>query len=237
MSDEPDLVAAAKVVDAFAGAHLTSRISALESGFAGRRGSDVARLLGEQIVTHELLAAAKVLKKAAGQIHVVIHTVGILLCLPDLLDADERVESLSLGAGNTGRAFDLETNLRVAEFKFINWQGGSETIRQNSLFKDLFLLAEAPTPKRKCLYVLETEHPLKFLQGGRALDSVMSRQPKLWARFCERFGVRFSTVGEYYAVEGSKVELVSIASLLGDRGSSVFVDSGREFDATQLDDR
>ena len=72
-------------------------------------------------------------------------------------------------------AFDLETNLRVAEFKFINWRGGTETIRQNGVFKDYLLLALHPTAKRKHLYLLGTDHAVKFLRGGRALSSVLNR--------------------------------------------------------------
>jgi hypothetical protein len=56
-----------------------------------------------------------------------------------LLDALEiEIERL------TGRSFDLETSDRVAvaEFKFIRWQGGPESIRQNQLFK-LYLLARS----------------------------------------------------------------------------------------------
>jgi hypothetical protein len=74
------------------------------------------------------------------------------------LEPAERVEYLSLGAGNTGKAFDLETDLRVCEFKFINWQGGAEAIRQNALFKDLYLLAEASTAKRKYKTFSGTRH-------------------------------------------------------------------------------
>jgi hypothetical protein len=37
----------------------------------------------------------------------VIHAVGILTALPHILEHDERIETLSLGAGNTGRQFDL----------------------------------------------------------------------------------------------------------------------------------
>jgi hypothetical protein len=32
----------------------------------------------------------------------------------------EQVEKVSLGAGNSGREFDRETNYRVAEFKFVH---------------------------------------------------------------------------------------------------------------------
>ena len=61
------------------------------------------------------------------------------------------VPSLVLGAGNTGREFDLETNYRIAEFKFIHWRGGPDTIRQNSIFKDFFLLADGESANRKYL--------------------------------------------------------------------------------------
>ena len=91
------------------------------------------------------MAAAAEMKRLAGQINVMIHALGILLCLPHILEPKERVEYGSLGAGNTGREFDLETNLRVAEFKFIRWRGGAESIRQNSVFKGYLLLAEHPT--------------------------------------------------------------------------------------------
>ena len=100
------------------------------------------------------------IKRLAGEIHVVIHALGILLCLPHILKTGEIVESVSLGAGNTGKAFDLETNRRIAEFKFIRWQGGAEMIRQNALFKDFYLMAEHSTHKEKYLYVLGTEIPL-----------------------------------------------------------------------------
>jgi hypothetical protein len=115
-----------------------------------------------------------------------------------ILEQGETVEYVSLGAGNTGREFDLETNLRVAEFKFIRWRGGAESIRQNSIFKDYVLLAENPTPKRKYLYLVGTEHALKFLHGGRALSSVLSRNDKLQKMFSERFGSQFSKVRDYY---------------------------------------
>ena len=52
----------------------------------------------------------------AGQVNVVIHALGILISLPYLLEDDEEIQSLSLGAGNTGRRYDLETDRRVAEF-------------------------------------------------------------------------------------------------------------------------
>ena len=87
------------------------------------------------------------IKQLTGQINVMIHALGILLCLPHILGADEIIDYVSLGAGNTGRGFDLETNRRIAEFKFIHWQGGPQSIRRNALFKDFYEMAEYETDK------------------------------------------------------------------------------------------
>lgn len=205
-----DIVAAARTLSAFADSSLTDRIGKLERRFAGRNGAEISALTSEERVGHELLDAAYFFKRLAGQINVMIHTIGILLCLPHLLEPNETIEYLSLGAGNTGKAFDLETDRRIAEFKFIHWQGGSEAIRQNALFKDFYGLAEHATHKRKLLYVLGVDHPLNFLRGGRSLSSVMSRNRKLWTEFRERYGEQFTKVGEYFRSKESEVELVSI---------------------------
>lgn len=210
--NDPDLLAAARALSTFAGAQLTKRIASLEAGFSGKDSSHLTLLLDEAKVSHNLLASAYLLKRVAGQINVVIHAIGILLCLPHILDPGEKVQYLSLGAGNAGKAFDLETNLRIAEFKFIHWQGGTETIRQNSLFKDLYLLIEHPTDKQKFMYVLGTQHPLKFLKGRRALSSVMSRNSKLWKQFQAKYGSTIATVSEYHALKGAEVELVDISA-------------------------
>lgn len=59
------------------------------------------------------------MKAFAGQIDVLVHAVGILVGLPYVLEDDEEIESLSLGAGSSGRDHDLVTNTRVGEFKFV----------------------------------------------------------------------------------------------------------------------
>ena len=160
----------------------------------------------------EVLGAAGVIKQLAGQINVIVHALGILLCLPHILQAGERIEYVSLGAGNTGRAFDLETNLRIAEFKFIHWQGGPESIRQNALFKDFFEMAEHESPKQKCLYVLGTEHAEKFLNGGRALSSVLSRNEKVRKTFTEKFGNQYLTVRDYYLPRKGMVVIQDVST-------------------------
>lgn len=79
------------------------------------------------------------------------------------------IESLSLGAGNTGRHHDLETDRQIAEFKFIRWRGGAEAIRQNNVFIDIFNLASANKKKRRVLYLLDKHHALRFLGPKRII--------------------------------------------------------------------
>ena len=214
MTDHPTDIA--HLPDRFTGADLTETLGRIEGAVPGLSVEDCGAFLESAGVNREVLAAAAELKRLAGQINVTIHALGILLCLPHILEAGETIEYLSLGAGNTGRKFDMETNWRVAEFKFIRWRGGAETIRQNSIFKDFYLLAMHPTSKRKYLYVLGTQHVQKFLRGGRALTSVLSRNNKLRNMFFERFGKQYQTVGEYYAVHHGKVEIEDVSLWLSE---------------------
>jgi hypothetical protein len=186
------------LLQTFRGDDLTRTIYRIEKSLRGASADSYASLLMTSGAKAEVLGAAGLIKQMAGQINVVIHTVGILLCLPHILRPGEVIEYVSLGAGNTGRAFDLETSQRIAEFKFIHWQGGSESIRQNSLFKDFFAMAEQETPKEKYLYVVGIEHGDRFFNGGRALSSVLSHSVKLRKQFTEKFGDRYRTVRDYY---------------------------------------
>jgi hypothetical protein len=182
----------------FCGSDLTATLARIESSIRGVSAEGLPDALSTFGASNDTLAGAGHFKRLIGQLNVVIHALGILLCLPHILEVGETIESVSLGAGNTGRPFDLETNFRVAEFKFIRWQGGAETIRQNSLFKDFYLLAEHDTPKKKYLYVLETHRPLKFLNGGRALDSVFSKNVTLYRQFHGKYGETYRTVRDFY---------------------------------------
>ena len=206
-NDTTDIALLLGLPSRFTGAHLTETLGRIERTARGVSAEDCEAFLGRAGVDREALAAAAELKRLAGQINVTIHALGILLCLPRILETGEIIHYVSLGAGNTGRQFDLETNRRVAEFKFIRWRGGPEAIRQNAIFKDFYLLANHATSKRKQLYLLGTTQALKFLQGGRALTSVLSRDDKLRQMFFARFGDQFRTVGEYYAVHRAKVDI------------------------------
>ncbi len=215
----------ANLLARFTGTDLTQTLSGIERAVRGITAAECERFLESAGAGREALAAAAEMKRLAGQINVTIHALGILLCLPHILESGERIESVSLGAGNTGRSFDLETNLRVAEFKFIRWRGGAESIRQNSVFKDYFLLAEHPTEKRKYLYLLGTAHALKFFQGGRALPSVLSKNDKVKELFADRFGDRFRTVRDYYAVHSRAVQIEDVSPWLSELAETLIVDS------------
>jgi hypothetical protein len=131
-----------------------------------------------------------------------------------ILEEGEVVEELSLGAGNTGRTFDLETNRRIAEFKFIAWQGGAESIRQNSLFIDLYHLAEADTEKKRQLYVAELDRPIRFLRGGRATKSVLTKHGTVAEEFFKRYGDRYKVVRDYWIDVMDRVELRDVSTLV-----------------------
>src|SRR5258708_7107251 len=192
------LAGAIHLLQTFRGPDLTRTIGQIEKSLKGVSANSYAAVLATSGAKAEILGAAGLVKQLAGQIDVVVHTLGILLCLPYILRPEEVIDYVSLGAGNTNRNFDLETNQRIAEFKFIRWQGGPESIRQNSLFKDFYEMAEHETTKEKYLYVLGTEHGEKFFNGGRALSSVLSRNVKLRNQFNQKFGDRYRTVRDYY---------------------------------------
>ena len=204
------------ILDRFTGKDLTKTLARIEKDARGVTEEGGGALLERAGATRKTLAAAAELKRVAAQVNVTIHALGILRCLPHILEAGEKIESISLGAGNTGRPFDLETNLRVAEFKFIHWRGGPETIRQNATFKDFYLLAAHQTTKRKHLYLLGTQHATTFLRGGRDLNSVLSKDQKVHRMFLGQFGERFQTVGEYYAVHGREVEIGDMSAWVGE---------------------
>lgn len=208
-----DLVTAAEHLRRFSSSDLGLSLMRLERDFAGLSNPSLRHELARNAVDHDTLEAAAILKTVAGQVNVVIHALGILLCLPHLLQENEKIESLSLGAGNTGKPFDLETDRRVAEFKFISWRGGPEAIRQNSLFKDLYYLAEHETSKSRHLYVLGTTHALKFLTGGRALSSVLSGNDKLKQDFASRYP-DYHVVSDYYLPRRDLVFIEDVSHLL-----------------------
>lgn len=211
----PDLQNAAELLESFyGGSVLKRRIAQLESSVVGKCDEDVRPFLNDAGVRGDALDSAFLFKSVAGQINVVIHAMSVLLSLPHILKEHETVQYVSLGAGNTGRGFDLETDRRVAEFKLIQWKGGPESIRQNQLFKDLFNLAKYEGNKQRCLYVLDTKHPLKFLNGNRALKSVLSKNDSTKQEFYGKYGDKYEVVSQYYNDVKHLVEVVDLRTIV-----------------------
>lgn len=205
-----DLAQASGLLRGFKGESLPGTVAKIEQAFRGTTKSSVLPLLERTSITADLFTAALLIKKNASQIDEVVHTLGILLALPSILEGDEEVESLSLAAGNTGKGFDLETTRRIAEFTFIQWQGGPEVIRQNKVFKDFYFLAEAETDKIRELYVVGTQHAERFFISGRALPRILNGNAKLGDHFKSRYGTRFKVVRDYYETKKDAVAIRDI---------------------------
>lgn len=206
---------ALRAINAFQGDSLTDSLALIETAIVGLSVGQIQAFCSDRNIDRSFMASAASIKKVAGQINVIIHAAGILCSLPHILEPGEVVESVSLGAGNTGRRFDLETNQRIAEYKFIDWQGGPESIRQNALFKDFFELAEFETSKMKCLYVVGTKFPIHFLSSGRALTSVLSRFPTILQRLQSKYGPEIRHVRDYYRLKRDDVEIIDVSPFIG----------------------
>jgi len=189
---------------------LTSTISKIENDLSNQNSNFVNTYLSENELDTGILQSAFLLKNSLGQINVIIHALGIVNLLKYILEDNEVIQELSIGAGNTNRPFDLTTNKRIAEFKFINWSGERDTIRQNSVFKDFFELAEYKTDRKKYLYVLDRDVVVKFFNNNRALDSVLSKNETTRKKFYNIYGDIYSTVADYYKENNNKVEIVEI---------------------------
>jgi hypothetical protein len=193
----------------FKGKSLTNKISNLEDMLVGRILSEIPNIVSINDFSSTYKAAQNI-KLLVGEINTIIHVTGIISSLAHILENNETIESVSLGAGNAHSDFDLETNYRVAEFKFISWQGGPESIRQNTLFVDFYKLAEKETEKHKCIYLLDTIHPIKFLSGTRSIKSVLSKNRSVSDDFMKKYP-NICTVNEYYRLKIDEVQLINIS--------------------------
>jgi hypothetical protein len=220
MDEALGLAESVERVAKFSGQNLASTIAELEYRFEKLGKSKLAeQMVGAQIDS-TLLNAAFIVKHAAAQIDVVLHALGMLVLLPSILEEDETVESLSLGAGSSEtKRFDLETNRRVAEFTFIEWQGNDNT-RLQKIFKDFFRLAEFETAKLKELWLTDDTFVLKYLRSRTSVRSATHKHRNVWEAFQLKLP-HVKTVNEYYRLHESEVRLRVYASDLANSSRSV----------------
>ncbi len=205
-----------KVISSAFGESPTITIRQLEYEIpkAHRTRETLTGYLKEARISTATLASALNLKTNLGQLHVLIHSLGILLSLPYILKDNENIQSISLGAGNTGKDYDLTTDYRVAEFKFIHWRGGAESIRQNNVFKAFLHLLWDTSGKKRQLFLTGTEEAVNFLQGGRALSSVLSKDHTTRTRFEAKYENQYQTVGQFYKEYQPEVEIMDLRKLV-----------------------
>ena len=189
---------------------LTERLNHLESNYIDISKDSIIKNNANNSIDLSLLNAAFTIKEVTSKLYIIIHSVGILLSLPHILWKNEKILSLSLGAGNSGKDYDLETNKRIAEFKFITWQNKSNTIRQNSIFKDFYQLAERKTKKKKYLYVLDKNKVVSFFNSDRSVKSVLSRNIKLHKEFIIIYSNKYETVSDYYNDKKKSVIIIDL---------------------------
>ena len=127
---------------AFLDRPLTEQIAQLERDIDGCSGDGAAEVVRAAGVDGPLLDAAIDVRVRLGRINDLIHAAAIVLSIPRILRPGERlVRRPSLAAGNDpSRPFDLETDLRVAEFKLAVWKG-ADAMRKRQTVKDLVHLA------------------------------------------------------------------------------------------------
>jgi hypothetical protein len=146
---------ALRAIEEFRGSSLAATIAGIEARLASATTADTIALNAGLALDRFLIASAAEVKRASAQIDVIIHTLGILYSLPHLLEEGELVETVSLGAGNAGSDFDLVTNCRIAEFKFIYWQGGQRVSAQEDILPGLFQADSGPVKPGEVFLPLE----------------------------------------------------------------------------------
>jgi hypothetical protein len=194
---------------------LTQVIAELEASLERADGSAVRLAAHEAGVDAQLLAAAIRVRQEFGRLSDVIHAAAILEILPKLFEEGEELTNRpSLAAGNDPkRPFDIETNLRVAEFKFAVWTG-NDAMRKREVFKDLVRLAADASGRRPQLLVVGPV-PERFLRLSRAKASWgLDRAPGMLQLFREVFGDPSVSVSAFRVGPGSRVDIINVARYL-----------------------
>ena len=190
---------------------LTTAVRDLECVLDGSSGEAAAVEVAAAGIDASLLAAAIATRRQLGRLNDLIHAAAIGLVLPQLLEPGEVVQGRpSLAAGNDPtRPYDLQTNRRVAEFKLSYW-AGADAMRKRGVFKDLVHLAADQSGRRAQLFIVG-EEPVRFLRQSTSPASWgLDRATTTRALFQERFGPLTTSIRDFTAGPGSRVELVDL---------------------------
>jgi hypothetical protein len=200
------LASCAEQIAKFSGRNLKLTVVDLEFKFTQLDKNQIKERLSADAISSDLMLAARTLKRAAAQIDVVLHALGILTLLPVILEDNETVQSLSLGAGSSEeKRFDLETNRRVAEFTFTDWQG-NDSARLQKIFKDFYRLAEYQTDRLKELWLSDDAYVLKYFTSGASVRTATHKHRDLWESFRAKYPA-IDRVREYYRLHANSVKV------------------------------
>ncbi|MEA5359302.1 hypothetical protein VA596_07125 [Amycolatopsis sp., V23-08] len=195
---------------------LSSRVLRLEDRLEGADRDTVDDRVAPEGMTDGLLQAALLVRQHAGRINDLIHAAMIVRALPKVLEPGERVAVRpSLAAGNDpSRKFDLETNLRVAEFKAGQWKG-RDAMRKRGLVADLVGLVLGRGDRRAELYVLG-HLPIEFLRTSNStMEWALGRSsPHLRRAYADRFGSASYTVRQFTEGPAADVAVKDLAEVL-----------------------
>jgi hypothetical protein len=195
---------------------LSSRVLRLEDRLEGADRETVDDRVAPEGMTDGLLQAALLVRQHAGRINDLIHAAMIVRALPKILEPGERIAVRpSLAAGNDpSRKFDLETNLRVAEFKAGQWKG-RDAMRKRGLVADLVGLVLGRRNRRAELYVLG-HLPIEFLRTSNStMEWALGRSsPHLRRAYEDRFGRASFTVRQFTEGPACDVALKDLAEVL-----------------------
>lgn len=195
--------------------NLSNIVLNLQEDLKNINAKSLTSIINNEITSLDTLNAALEVKSVMGQINVIVHVLGIINSLQYILEDDEIIESVSLGADNASSEFDLITNKRIAEFKFITWRG-NDSMRLKTTFCDYYNLVEYETAKEKYLYLTDCSYFEKFLKGKRSFSNILSKNTKIAKEFEEKYKGNYNYINEYYKENFFKVKLVSLKELMPD---------------------
>jgi hypothetical protein len=215
MSHDLDLEAAAGALAKFIQDEpLTAKIADIERALDGCGVSEVGAIISARGVSPDLLRGALLVRGRLGRINDLIHAAAVSLALPELLESNEVLRRPSLAAGNDpSRPYDVETDRRVAEFKFAQWDG-HDAMRKRQVFKDLVHLAADRSGRRSELYVLG-QRPLRFLRKtGSSAAWGLDRAPATQRLFTEWFGSLDVPISDFTSGPASHVTIIDLEERL-----------------------
>jgi hypothetical protein len=204
---------ALKIVSDFKGKNLKQNLREIKTNLIGKGKSDIIDL-------NNVYEAALEVKRLSAQIDEIVHSTGIIKCLPYILSEDEKVIDLSLAAGADGDGIDLVTNKRIAEFKFSRWQSGvANGMRKRQVFSDLVNLYINPSTLRKELYVFGAAKIISFFESKRSTwKNVLSKSGGLDKKLeshLTKHGVSGIFLNDVYSISG--VEVIDIDEIMNEQ--------------------